>query len=171
MQQSREVSVDWDLIQLPRSDLQHLEAEFTEVEVKAVVQDIASEKAPGPDGFIGVFYKTSWEVIKDDVPTAMNFFYSRHDQHFNLLNTAHIVLLPKKDDARTVGDYRPISLSHSIAKLISKVLAVRLSAELDTMVSRAQSACIRRSIHDNFLHSESDQRASQGRETNTIPQV
>ena len=137
MQQSREVSVDWDLIQLPRSDLQHLEAEFTEVEVKAVVQDIASEKAPGPDGFIGVFYKTSWEVIKDDVPTAMNFFYSRHDQHFNLLNTAHIVLLPKKDDARTVGDYRPISLSHSIAKLISKVLAVRLSAELDTMVSRA----------------------------------
>ena len=64
-------------------------------------------------------------------------------------------MLPKKEDASTVGDYRPISLSHSVAKLISKMLATRLSSDLDTLVSRAQSAVIkRRSIHDNFLYTQ-----------------
>ena len=60
------------------------------------MQEIAPDKAPGPDGFIGVFYKISWDVIKEDILAAVNFFYNMHDQHFNLLNNAHIVLLPKK---------------------------------------------------------------------------
>jgi hypothetical protein len=33
-------------------------------------------------------------------------------------------------------------------------MAARLSAELDNMVSRAQSAFIKKSIHDNFLHTQ-----------------
>ena len=108
------------------------------------MQDIASDKAPGPDGFIGAFYKACWDYIKGDLLAATNFFFSRHDQHFNLLNNAHIVLLPKREDAASVGDYRPISLSHSITKLISKLLASSLSPELDGMVSRAQSTFIRK---------------------------
>jgi len=35
MQQGKDVTVDWDLIKLRRSDLQHLKEEFTEEEVKA----------------------------------------------------------------------------------------------------------------------------------------
>jgi hypothetical protein len=35
---------------------------------------------------------------------------------------------------------RPISLTHSIAKIFSKLLAHRLSRELNKIVSRAQSA-------------------------------
>ena len=150
IQESREVTLDWEQIQLSRHDLQHLEAELL-----SVVQNIASDKAPGPDGFIGAFYKASWETIKLDLLAAANFFFNCHDQHFNLLNNAHIVLLPKKEDAKTVGDFRPISLSNSIVKLISKLLATRLTADLDDLVSRAQSAFIKkRSIHDNFLYTQ-----------------
>ena len=109
---------------------------------------MAADKAPGPDGFIGAFFKASWETIKTDLLPAAIYFFNSHDQHFNLLNNAHIVLLPKKkEDARTVGDFRPISLSHSIAKLISKVLASRLSTELDALVSRAQNAFIKKKEH------------------------
>jgi hypothetical protein len=65
------------------------------------------------------------------------------------------VLLPKKLDAERVGDSRPISLTHSIAKLFSKLLANRLAPELNSLVSRAQSAFIRRrSIQDNFLYTQ-----------------
>jgi len=153
-QQARAVTVDWNQFELTRHDLQHLEAEFTEDELNATVPDIASDKAPGPDGFIGSFYKASWDIIRD-LLAAANYFYSNHDQHFNLLNNANIVLLPKKEDASTVGDFRPISLSHSVAKIISKMLATRLSSDLDTLVSRAQSAFIRkRSIQDNFLYTQ-----------------
>jgi hypothetical protein len=59
-----------------------------------------------------------------------------------------------------VADYRPISLTHSLAKLISKLLATRLALELDSLVSRAQSAFIkRRSIQDNFLYTQNVVRA------------
>jgi len=64
-----------------------------------------------------------------------------------------MVLLPKKEDAQMLTDFRPISLTHSIAKLISKILASRLSGELNELISRSQSAFIkRRSILDNFLY-------------------
>ena len=84
---------------------------------------------------------------------ALDFFHQQHDQHLLLLNKAHMVLLPKKEDAQGIRDFRPISLTHSIVKLISKILATRLSVELNALISRAQSAFIkRRSIHDNFLY-------------------
>jgi hypothetical protein len=114
--------------------------------------DLKADKAPGPDGYIGVFCKECWGLIKDDLMAAVNYFYAQHDQHFKQVNPAHIILLPKKCDAMCVGDCRPISLTHSVAKLISKLLANRLSHHLNSIVSRAQSAFIRkRSILDNFL--------------------
>jgi len=153
--QNREVTVDWDTINLVSQNLQHLEVDFTKEEVKQVIHDIASDKALGPDGFIDAFYKASWGVIKEDIVAAVNYFFNRHDQHFNLLNNAHIILLPKKEDASQVGDFRPISLAHSVTKLISKLLATRLSADLDKLISRAQSAFIKkRSIQDNFLYTQ-----------------
>ena len=75
-------TLDWDLLGLTRHDLSILEEEFTEDEVHAVILGIAAEKAPGPDGYIGAFYKASWAIIKDDLLAAVNFFYNQHDQHF-----------------------------------------------------------------------------------------
>lgn len=52
-----------------------------------------------------------------------------------------------------VRDYRPISLIHSIAKILSKILANRLAPKLQEMVSANQSAFVKkRCIHDNFLY-------------------
>ena len=123
--EQRQYTLDWELLGMQSHDLQSLEEEFSE-EVFSVVHDIASDKAPGPDGFIGAFFKASWQIIKHDLMAAINFFYNQHDQHFKQLNSAHIILIPKKREAKSLGDYRPISLSHSIAKLVSKLLANRL---------------------------------------------
>jgi hypothetical protein len=86
---------------------------------------------------------------------AVEFFYSQHQQHLTHLNSDHIVLIPKKEDAQSVSDFRPISLTHLAAKLFSKILANRLAPELNMWVSRVQSAFIkRRSIQDNFLYTQ-----------------
>jgi hypothetical protein len=61
-----------------------------------VITGIASEKPPDPDSFIGVFYQTSWEVIKGLMAAVNFFFFSQHDQHFTLLNNAHAILPPKR---------------------------------------------------------------------------
>jgi hypothetical protein len=71
---------------------------------------------------------------------------------FNLLNTMNIVLLSKQDMAETVGDFRPISLVHNIAKILSKILALRHAPRLPDLVSSNQSAFVKkRCIHDNFV--------------------
>jgi hypothetical protein len=151
----RNYTFNWEEISLPRRDLSYLEEEFSEKEVNAILQDLASEKAPGPDGFIGLFFKKSWQLIKSDVLLAVQYFFQCHCQHLPLLNTAHIVLVPKKADAKCVTDFWLISLTHSIAKLFSKLLANRLAPELNELVSQAQSAFIKmRSIQDNFLYTQ-----------------
>ena len=50
-------------------------------------------------------------------------------------------------------EYRPVSLMHSTAKVLCKLMANRLAPELNKLVSTGQSAFIRgRSIQDNFLY-------------------
>ena len=62
-----------------------------------------------------------------------------------------VTLLPKNPDAIEVKYFRPISLIHSVAKLISKILAERLAPRKTELVGPHQSAFIRgRCLHDNF---------------------
>jgi len=69
-----------------------------------------------------------------------------------MLNSAYISLIPKRAEADQVKDFRPISLVHSFAKLVTKILANRLAGHLDAMVSPNQSAFVkRRFIQDNFM--------------------
>lgn len=72
--------------------------------------------------------------------------------HLGLVNSAYISLRPKKDGAEMVKEFRPISLVHSFAKLVTKNLANRLAGQIDELVSLNQSAFIKeRFIQDNFM--------------------
>lgn len=52
-----------------------------------------------------------------------------------------------------MADFRPISLIHGIAKIVSKLLLLRLAPHLRDLVSPCQSAFIKgRSIHENFMY-------------------
>jgi hypothetical protein len=68
------------------------------------------------------------------------------------LNGASITLIPKREVAELPSDFKPISLVHSLAKLISKVLARRLAPYINNLVSDAQSAFVKSwCIQENFL--------------------
>jgi mannosylglycoprotein endo-beta-mannosidase len=149
----RTVRLNWGTLNMPRAELQHLDELFTKEELKAAVFGMPGEKAPGPDGFTACFFKTCWTFIKDDLLAAFNCFHSLHTHIWKLLNTANMVLLPKKERSETASDYRHVSLMHSISKILCKLLANRLAPELDKLISRNQSAFIKkRSIQDNFLY-------------------
>ena len=105
----REETINWDRVNLTRQDLSHLEEPFSEQEVKEAIMELHSEKAPGPDGFIEKFFKCCWNIVKDDLLLAVQFFYDLHGQHFNLLNSVHIVLIPKIVDATELSHFRPMS--------------------------------------------------------------
>lgn len=143
----------WEALGLPRRNLSALEEPFTEEELRVTVHELHGEKAPGPDGFTGTFFKRCWSIVKDDLLLAVNCAHALRGRNWNLLNTANIVLLPKKEDAQDCGDYRPISLMHSVQKILSKLLVARLAPEIQHLVSNNQSAFIQgRSIQDNFLY-------------------
>jgi hypothetical protein len=86
------------------------------------IKILPSDKAPGPDGFTGRFYKACWPIIKEDIMAAVSAVWNRNFANFGTLNSAYITLLPKKDGADQPKDFQPISLVHSFAKLITKMI-------------------------------------------------
>jgi hypothetical protein len=148
----RQLGLNWEALGIEPTNLDHLEEPFTMTELKAAVLGLHSGKVPGPDGFTGIFYKKCWNLIHLDLLLAVNQIFSMNGRNWNLMNSANITLIPKKDSASVTADYRPISLMHSFAKIFGKMMATRLAPELHNIISPSQSAFIKkRSIHDNFV--------------------
>jgi hypothetical protein len=116
-------------------DLQQLDLPFSEEEIKVAILTTPKEKAPGPDGYIGLFFSECWEIIKQDIMAAIDQLYLINQQGMHYLNQAYVMLIPKKENPLRISDYRAISLTHSFAKLVSKLLATRLSPHLDLLIS------------------------------------
>jgi hypothetical protein len=74
-------------------------------ELHAAICALPAEKAPGPDDFIGHFFRTCWEIIDEDLFAAVMQLSEHGGASMKLLNAASIVLIPKKTDARSVVDY------------------------------------------------------------------
>jgi hypothetical protein len=134
---------DLNLIGLPSVDLAGLEVYFTEAEVWSVINELPNDKASGPDGFTGLFYKKTWLIIKGDIMNAFNVFWARDSRSFILLNDAYMILLRKKDQPEEIRDYRPINLAHNFGKMITKCLACWLGTVLDGLVRHNQTASIK----------------------------
>jgi len=132
---AREHTINLAELGISEHNLSELDLPFTEEEVWSTIKQMPSDKAPGPDGFTGRFYKTCWPIIKEDIMAAISAIWSRKLVNFGTLNSAYITLLPKKEDADQPKDFKPISLVHSFAKLVTKLLANRLAPKLQEMVS------------------------------------
>ena len=63
---------NWDELNLEVHDLHGLDSPIIEEEMREAINGMPSDKAPGPDGFIGRFYATCWPVIIVDFMRAMD---------------------------------------------------------------------------------------------------
>lgn len=149
---ARETDLDLDFLGMETHALSDLEMIFSEEEVWNTIKEMPPDRAPGPDGFIAAFYPKAWPIIKNDVMAMVMKLYVKDGRGFGKLNQAHIVLIPKKADAEVLGDFRPINLTHSAAKLFAKMLVNRARRRMKEIVTANQSAFIcGRHLHDNFL--------------------
>ena len=149
----RQTDLNWAAIAPETRDLEDLALPFSAEEVKLAVEDMPKDKAPGPDGFTTAFFSSCWETIQPDLMRVIDAFSELSVNNFHIINSANIALLPKKDGATSISDFRPISLIHIIPKILAKIMARRLSPKMDDLVSSCQSAFIKtRSIHDNFMY-------------------
>ncbi|XP_073354974.1 uncharacterized protein [Aegilops tauschii subsp. strangulata] len=167
--QQRSTTINSSQIQMPTIQGGGLDNPFSEEEVWAAIQASPAEKSLGPDGFSGLFFRSCWPIIKEGVMQAFNQFYNLAGNNFGLLNSAIISLIPKKDGTSIISDYRPISLIDSIAKLVSKVLSIRLAPVVQSLISSAQTTFLKtRCLHDSFVYVQNCVRALHRRKTPTV---
>jgi hypothetical protein len=86
--EERNFTLDLDELVIQHHVLSVLDAPFSEEEVWATIKDMYLDKAPGPDGFTGRFYKSCWRIIKGAVLMALDAIQRGHVFKFHLLNTA-----------------------------------------------------------------------------------
>lgn len=68
---------------------------FSEEEVWQAIVDMPVDKAAGPDGFNGMFYRVAWPIIKGDIMRAFHANWALDGRSFYLVNQAYMVL-PRK---------------------------------------------------------------------------
>ncbi|XP_010689006.1 uncharacterized protein LOC104902800 [Beta vulgaris subsp. vulgaris] len=118
-----------------------LMAPYTADEVKSALFSIPGDKAPGPDGFGGYFFKDTWEVGGGDVAEAvLDFFTSK--KMLKELNATIITLAPKFKCPAKVSDFRPISCCNTLYKCITKVIYGRLRQVLPDIVAENQGGFV-----------------------------
>lgn len=136
-------STTWDASELSRP--------FGLEEISSAFRSMNLNSSPGPDGFGPGFYVTFWDLLQNDIA---HIFASFYDHHLSLdgLNRAYLVLLPKKDGARSPAAFRPISLQSCLLKAIARVLTIRLQRHIPRLVGPDQTGFAKgRCIAENFV--------------------
>ena len=111
---------------LDSSEAERLELPFSEEEVFAALSDLGKDKALGPDSFTMTFWLFCWDVVKVEVLGFFRDFHKGGGGRFvKSMNATFLVLVPKKEYAKDLKDFRSISLVGSLYKLLAKVLANR----------------------------------------------
>ncbi|WVZ76880.1 LOW QUALITY PROTEIN: hypothetical protein U9M48_024802 [Paspalum notatum var. saurae] len=101
-----ELTPDGPVCKSPESLVQQV----TEEEVTGIIAKMPVDKAPGPNGFNGMFLKRCWQIIKADFLQLCSEFFDS-SRSLACLNSSFITLVPKVQSPVSANNYRPISLN------------------------------------------------------------
>ncbi|GJT08559.1 RNA-directed DNA polymerase, eukaryota [Tanacetum coccineum] len=144
-QMQKGVMVDGEWVDEPNRVKEEFRSHFanrfktTGSESVVAVWSCGKNKSPGPDGFTFEFFRKYWDSIGPDMCVAVEWFF-RHNSFAKGCNASFITLIPKSQDPKTVSDFRPISLIGSLYKVVTKILAIRLSSVISDLISDVQTA-------------------------------
>ncbi|GJT13682.1 RNA-directed DNA polymerase, eukaryota [Tanacetum coccineum] len=116
-----------------------LEASVSDEEIRKAVWGCGENKSPGPDGFTFEFFRKFWTVVGPDFCIAVKWFFE-HGFFATGCNSSFVTLIPKTLDPKLVSEFRPISLIGSLYKVVTKILATRLSFVISDLISNVQTA-------------------------------
>jgi len=116
-----------------------------------VVKESDGNKSSGPDGFNFAFFKEFWYLLKHEVRIMFDQFYANEKLPTSFLSY-FVTLIPKVNNPSSLKEYRLISLLGCLYKILSKVLAARLSKVMNSIISASQSTFLKgRHLVDGVL--------------------
>jgi hypothetical protein len=125
-----------------------LEEEVTESELRHALSSMQNGKSLGPDGYTVEFFKSFYDLLKDDLLLLVRES-QREGKIYGPLNATFLCLIPKKQNSEMFEDYRPISCCNVVYKLIAKIIARRLRPLLSEIIGEEQFGFLQnRQIHD-----------------------
>ena len=128
-----------------------LDLKPTHDEIRMALFQMHPTKASGIDGFHALFFQKFWDIVCDDVVGLVCLWW-RGEVDLKPINKTCIFLVPKCKEPKNITEYCPISCCNVIYKIISKVMANKLRAFLEDIISANQSAFIpKKLITDSAL--------------------
>ena len=124
---------------LEAHEVEFLEENISEEEVKRAVFASAKNKSPGSDGIIAEFYVIFWDEIKEELTDMINYVMNR-GQLTESQYQGIMVLIKKVRNAKRITQYRPITLLNSDYKIIARIIANRMSKIIGQVLNEAQAA-------------------------------
>lgn len=97
----------------------------TDDEVSKLICSLKSNSSCGPDGISAKTLKIAKDFITQPVTHLVNCSF-KSGKFPNALKTAHVIPIHKGGDKSLPENYRPISLTSQIAKILEKALKLRL---------------------------------------------
>lgn len=94
-------------------------------EICKAIQELSPDSSPGIDGYTGYLNMHCWDIICEDLSAVITGFFLG-DHLFKGISSTTFILIPKVQDPNSLSQYRPISLSHFVSKVITKIIASRI---------------------------------------------
>lgn len=115
---------------------------ITQSEILKIIQLLPNNKAPGPDGFSGEFYKKFSKILISPLSEMFQSSYVVGALPPSLMEANISLVLKKGKPPEDCASYRPISVLNLDLKILSKILAIRLESMLPSIVKNDQTGFI-----------------------------
>jgi hypothetical protein len=126
-----------DRYQVPKlnqEQVNNLNSPISPKEIEAVINGLPTKKSPGPDGFSAEFY----HISKEDLILVLHKLFHKIEVEGTLPNSfyeAIIALIPKSQkDPTKIENFRPNSLMNIDAKILNKILTIRIQEHIKTII-------------------------------------
>ena len=119
------------------TDSQEMVHDITIEELETVLKSCKNNKAPGMDGLPYEFFKTVWNIVKEDFKNVLQTQLDRGEIiSSDKMGTTRLV--SKVKGVPQVDELRPITLLNTDYKILSKVLVKRIRPVLPEVIKSSQ---------------------------------
>lgn len=140
-----------NLPQVAETENSMLGAPITKAEVLKCLKQMDSTKTPGSDGLTSAFYIKFFNIFGDILVKLYNLCFELGEMSESQKYSYITLICKDKTNSSDMKNYRPISLLNVDRKILSKIIANRLSSILPNIIGISQTCSIKgRTIFDNI---------------------